>query len=127
MAQKISPLSEIRRRARELRNQMTPAEWKIWEHLSRRQIEGIKFRRQHPIGSYIVDFYSSELKLIIEVDGGTHLEQQVYDAIRTKELEHKGYKVIRFNNQEIDQNLGEVIDTIQSVCVRKIGKIKKRE
>jgi very-short-patch-repair endonuclease len=85
-------------RARELRKNPTDAERKLWAHLRLRQIGGYKFRRQHPLGPYIVDFVCIEKKLIVEVDGGQHDEKRFYDAKRDKWLEEKGFKVIRFWN-----------------------------
>jgi len=79
----------------ELRKEMTPAERKLWLHLRNDQL-GVKFRRQHAIGPYIPDFCSPKAKLIIELDGGQHLEQEEYDQKRTEYLEEQGYKVIRF-------------------------------
>ena len=107
---------ELIQRARRLRSSMTAAELKLWAELNNKQMGGIKFRRQHPIGKYIVDFYAPQRKLIIEVDGGTHLEQEEYDAIRTSYLNRKGYQVIRFSNLDIYQNLAEVLDQIRTAC-----------
>ena len=108
--------AELIQRARQLRSSMTVAELKLWAELNNKQMGGIKFRRQHPIGKYIVDFYAPQQKLIIEVDGGTHLEQEEYDAIRTSYLNQKGYQVIRFSNLDIYQNLAEVLDQIRTAC-----------
>ena len=108
--------AELIQRARQLRSSMTVAELKLWAELNNKQMGGIKFRRQHPIGKYIVDFYAPQQKLIIEVDDGTHLEQVEYDAIRTSYLNRKGYQVIRFSNLDIFQNLAEVLDQIRTAC-----------
>ncbi len=96
-------------RAGELRKESTPAERKLWAHLRNNQINGINFRRQHAIGKYIPDFCAVQEKLIIELDGSQHLEQQEYDAERTKYLEAQGYKVIRFWNNQIMNDMNGVI------------------
>ncbi len=79
-----------------------------------KQIEGGKFRRQHPIGSYIVDFCATRQKLIIEVDGSQHLEQQEKEQARTDFLEHAGYRILRFWNNEVLDDIEAVLETIQS-------------
>ncbi|MFL0682758.1 MAG: endonuclease domain-containing protein [Algoriphagus aquaeductus] len=105
---------EIHRRARELRKQMTPAEKKLWDILKGKSLSGFKFRRQHPIKKFIVDFYCHELKLVIEVDGSIHnqKDQAEYDLGRTFELEELGLKVIRFRNEEVFDLTEEVLDRI---------------
>jgi len=92
-------------RARQLRRCLTDAEGKLWSHLRARQLRGIKFRRQQPLGPYTVDFCSLDPKLVIEVDGGQHAEEVERDAIRTAALEQMGYRVIRFWNNEVLQNI----------------------
>jgi len=84
--------------ARELRQPQTPAEVKLWAHLRSRQIDGLKFRRQHPIDRFIIDFYCAEAKLCIEIDGDSHAEQAEYDQARTEYLNERGYTVMRFTN-----------------------------
>ena len=95
--------------AGELRKEPTPAERKLWAALKNEQLNGIKFRRQHAIGKYIPDFCAVQEKLIIELDGSQHLDQQEYDTERTKYLEAQGYKVIRFWNNQIMNDLNGVI------------------
>ena len=107
-------------KARELRKRLTDAEKKLWRHLRLRQIEGCKFRRQQPIGKYIVDFVCFEKKLIIELDGGHHVSQRSYDSNRTDWLEPQGYKVIRFWNNEVLGEIGVVLDVI-------VNEINRRE
>jgi len=80
-------------RAKALRMQQTEAEKMLWRHLRNRQLESCKFRRQHPIGKYIVDLVCIEKRLIIEIDGGQHMEQTEYDAVRSAFLEAQGYSV----------------------------------
>ena len=100
-------------RAREMRHPQTPAEATLWRTLRDRNLN-YKFRRQHPIDKFIVDFYCAQAKLCIELDGDTHFEpsQQEYDLARTAYLEALGYKVIRFSNQDVRYNLQSVIDEI---------------
>jgi very-short-patch-repair endonuclease len=99
-----------------LRETQTEAEELLWLALKNNQVDGYKFRRQHPISLYIADFYCHKLKLVIEIDGGYHLveEQQVLDKERTATIEFLGLKVIRFTNEEVLMKLPEVIDNIKS-------------
>jgi very-short-patch-repair endonuclease len=99
-------------KAKELRNNMTLAEKILWERLSNKQIHGFKFRRQHPIATFIADFYCHSAKLIIEVDGEIHNAQKDYDAGRAFELGELGIKVIRFRNEEIINEIDKVIEKI---------------
>lgn len=100
--------------ARFLRKSSTDAEQLLWYHLRNRRFLGIKFKRQQPLDCYIVDFISFERKLIIEIDGGQHNEKKklLKDQTRSNELERKGYKVIRFWNNEVLQNLSGVLETL---------------
>jgi very-short-patch-repair endonuclease len=97
-----------RTHAIELRKELTPAEGKLWPRIRNDQL-GVNFRRQHAIGNYIPDFCSPKAKLIIELDGSQHLEQEEYDKERTKYLEAQGYKVIRFWNNDVMNNIEGVI------------------
>ncbi len=101
--------------AKELRHTQTEAEGVLWSKLRNKQLDGIKFRRQQPLGGYIVDFVSLDKKLIIEIDGGQHSEEQAIkqDGQRTKWLENEGYRVIRFWNNDVLENLEGVIMEIQ--------------
>ena len=101
------------KRATELRNDPTEAEAKLWAYLRLKRINGSRFRRQHAIGRYVVDFCSPEAMLIIEVDGSQHLQQQEHDAERTRYLESKGYRVLRFWNTDIQNDLEGVVKRIQ--------------
>ena len=105
---------EIQNNAIELRNNATKQEKKLWQYLNKSQL-GYKFRRQQPIDRYIVDFFCSELRLIIELDGGHHNEEKNkdYDKERTKFLNKLGYKVIRIWNNDIDKNIEGVIEYIK--------------
>jgi len=101
--------------ARELRQKYTDAEKALWMKLRNRQLEGVKFRRQQPIGSYIVDFASFERSLIIEIDGGQHNEDRTKgrDEERTIRLEERGYRIIRFWNNEVLTNPEGVLEKIR--------------
>ena len=101
-------------KARELRKNMTKQEKKLWYYLRKRFLNRSRFRRQYPIGNYIVDFISREKKLIIEIDGGQHNEPEniCYDKSRTEFLNNLGYKVIRFWNNDIDTNIETVLNEI---------------
>ena len=90
-----------RGQARKLRNNPTDAEKVLWKHLRLRQVEGHKFRRQQPLGPYIVDFVCLDRKLIVEVDGGQHLEQSASDAKRTAWLEGRGFRLLRYWNDQV--------------------------
>jgi len=105
----------IRARARELRQPQTPAERVLWSRLRNRQI-GPKFRRQHLNGRYIVDFYCAEVRLAIEIDGESHVDQVEYDAERTAWLAQEGCRVIRFTNRQVYQQIDDVLAAILSVC-----------
>src|ERR1041385_2970629 len=100
----------IRQVARDLRSTMTDAEQLLWNSLRNRQLEGVKFRRQHPVGRFILDFYASQHHLAIELDGRHHDNQTAQDADRTHHLESHGYSVLRFNNEEILINLPGVLN-----------------
>lgn len=98
-------------KARELRKNLTKAESILWRHLRLRQINGHKFRRQQPIGRYIVDFVCFERRLIIEVDGGQHSEQIDYDSERDAWLETQGFRMLRFWNNQVMNEL-EAVESI---------------
>lgn len=102
-------------RAKSLRNQASPAERRLWKHLSNRQIAGYKFSRQMPVGPYFADFLCRELKLIIEIDGYSHDTQQGYDLARTKDMEDHGYRVARFSNQDVMTNVEGIVREIERV------------
>jgi len=105
---------KTRTHAIELRKELTPAERKLWALIRNDQL-GVNFRRQHAVGNYIPDFVCIEKKLIIELDGSQHLEQQEYDEERTKFLNSLGYKVIRFWNNDVMNNIDGVILAISHV------------
>ncbi len=100
-------------RARQLRKELTPAERKLWAYLRGDKLHGINFRRQHAIGNFIVDFVSIKRKLIVELDGSQHLEQAEYDVERSKYFESQGYKVIRFWNNQVENDIGGALRAIE--------------
>jgi len=102
--------------ARELRTRETLVEDLLWEELRGRRLDGLKFRRQHPVGAFVVDFCCTECRLVIELDGEIHAEQQDRDAEREAILAAAGYRVIRFPNQSIRENLPEVLAAIRSAA-----------
>jgi very-short-patch-repair endonuclease len=101
---------------RSLRQRLTPAEKVLWEALRNKQLMGLRFRCQHPVGNFILDFYCPACKLAIEVDGDVHDSQQEYDAARSRKIESYGYKVLRFRNEEVLGNLTHVLATIETVA-----------
>ncbi len=100
------------RRAAELRHNLTPAEAKLWAYLRAHRLAGAGFRRQHAIGHYVVDFCAPGKRMVIELDGNQHLDQEEYDAERTAFLVSKGYCVLRFWNKDVMSNIEEVIGAI---------------
>lgn len=101
-------------RSRELRNNATVAERKLWQHIRNRQLSGARFNRQVPIGPFICDFVARTPKLIIELDGGQHAVRTVEDERRTRFLESRGYRVLRFWNNDVLENVGGVLSVIQA-------------
>jgi adenine-specific DNA-methyltransferase len=107
----------LKTKARQLRKNQTDAEKLLWSRLRRRQVGNNKFRRQHAIGPYIVDFVCLSGKLIIELDGGQHAEQAAYDERRTAFLESEGFKVLRFWNTEVLMETEAVLEVIYKELV----------
>jgi len=101
-------------KAKVLRKSMTNAEKILWSKLRRRQLNGLLFRKQHPYGIYILDFFCHEINLAVEVDGEIHLNKIESDNERTKYLEASGITVIRFTNYDVDIRIDYVIDKIAS-------------
>jgi very-short-patch-repair endonuclease len=108
--EKLKPL------AREKRRSPTPAEDRLWQRLRNRQIEGLKFRRQHPIDRFIVDFYCVEAALVIEVDGPIHEYSPEQDAVRQEFLESLGLWVLRFTNERVMDDLDGVVAEITAAA-----------
>jgi very-short-patch-repair endonuclease len=110
--------------ARSLRQNQTDVEYLLWQKLRNRQILNFKFRRQFPIDPYIADFSCLELKLIIELDGSQHFEQAHYDNERDFYLAQRGFKVIRFWNNDVINNIEGVLEKIYLVILEITGKEK---
>lgn len=102
---------KTKHKAIQLRKESPPAERKLWSRIRNDQL-GVTFRRQHAVGNYIPDFASPKARLIIELDGSQHLEQEEYDLERTKYFESLGYTVIRFWNNDVMNRIDEVLLTI---------------
>ena len=100
-------------RAKELRRDQTPAEALLWEELRRRRFPGHRFRRQHPMGGYIADFFCHSLRLVVEIDGAVHDLQQGYDAGRDAWFRAQGYTVLRFRNEKVLGDLEGVMQVIR--------------
>ena len=105
-------MDTLRQRARKLRNSATDAEQHLWQHLRLKQLGGFKFRRQVPVAGYIADFLCHELTLIVELDGGHHVEQSAYDEQRTQILEAEGYRVLRYWNGDVFLRTSYVLEDI---------------
>ena len=116
---------DIRQKAKQLRSNSTDAERNLWAHIRNRQLEGWKFRRQLPVGQYIVDFACPELRLIIEIDGGQHAEQIHYDLGRTRFLQSKGYQVVRYWNNEVLGNIEGVLEALTLALSQRERELKK--
>jgi len=108
--------STLRQRARDLRKNSTDAERYLWYHLRANRL-GFKFKRQVPIGVYIVDFVCLEKRLIIELDGGQHMDNQTYDTKRTDWLIAHGFKVLRFWNNEVFQQTSSILEVIMTALL----------
>ena len=102
-------------RSRELRRDATPAERLLWTKISARQLRGVRFNRQFPIGPYICDFVSRGAKLVIEVDGGQHATQIGKDRARTAFIEASGYRVVRFWNNDVLEHIEGVVQQIELI------------
>lgn len=117
----IRPLKRVtnqtRRRAIRLRRESTAPEQLLWSILCRRQLGGLKFRRQHPIEPYVVDFYCASAKLVVELDGDSHEGRQSYDHQRTKHLEKLGLKIVRVTNDDVIHH----IEGVGCFIVREAG------
>jgi very-short-patch-repair endonuclease len=118
---KIHSRTYLKEKRSELRKNMSPPEARLWVELRNKKLKGYKFRRQHSIGNYIVDFYCSKAKLIIEIDGKTHLEPatQQNDFARDEYLKSMRYKVLRFDNNDILNQFEYVITDIENSLVER--------
>jgi very-short-patch-repair endonuclease len=113
---------------RNLRKQPTKAEAVLWKFLKNKQLNNLRFRRQHGIGPYIADFCHSKSATVIELDGGIHEdpEQKLYDRQREDFLNAKGYSILRFKNQEILKNLSEVLNKIEEHISKQLSTKQKK-
>ena len=107
---------ELEEAARAMRREPTEAEQVLWGALQKKQVAGLKFRRQHPVGRFVLDFYCPSIKLVVEVDGGIHDSQLERDAARTRALEAYGHQVLRFTNDEVMRNLPSVLQRISAAA-----------
>jgi very-short-patch-repair endonuclease len=105
--------SKTHQQAHKLRHNLTEPESRLWSRLRAHQLREVHFRRQHAIGKYIVDFCAPREKLIIELDGSQHLDREEIDTERTSFLASKGYRILRFWNHEVTNNLEDVIIAIE--------------
>jgi very-short-patch-repair endonuclease len=116
MSQRWRTTAAIHQHAKDLRRDQTPAERRLWAYLRGKQLGGFRFRRQHPIGSFIVDFCCLSPRLAIEIDGDSHAEQVEYDEARTAYLEECQFAVIRFTNEDVRHRLEGVLAEIMRRC-----------
>lgn len=114
--QKVS--TKMLERAKKLRREMRPTERILWKHLKANRLNGLHFRRQQVVHGYFPDFYCHQHELIVEVDGGIHELQKEYDAEREAYLFSLGFRIIRFKNEEITNNLKNVLQKIVDECKR---------
>jgi very-short-patch-repair endonuclease len=114
-------------RSRELRNSATDAERALWRYISNRQLCGVRFNRQVPMGPYICDFVARTPRLIVELDGGQHAIAADYDANRTAFLQQRGYRVMRFWNNDVLENLDGVLRVIEEALKDKPSPSPSRE
>ncbi|MCL4492250.1 MAG: DUF559 domain-containing protein [Nitrospirae bacterium] len=112
--EKIHNIKNLRENRKRLRNSLTPAEAKLWSLLKNSQLKGRKFRRQHSVGPYVLDFYCPSERLCIELDGATHFTDggYEYDTARTEYLEALGIRVMRFENADVFENTEGVLEEI---------------
>ncbi len=112
-----------KRLARSVRQAMTPAELRLWLRLRNRGLEGYRFRRQAPLGPYIVDFFCAERRLVVEVDGDQHGFDAVgmRDAIRSRWIEQQGHTILRVSNHDVTFNLDGVCIAIVNLCRRSMS------
>ena len=119
--EKVNNLTDVKDLRQGLRKTATPAEISLWQFLKKSQVEGLKFRRQHSVGEFILDFYCPEIKLGIELDGEVHNTPMAYerDMIRTKFLNQNGISVLRYHNDVVFNNAQGIIDSILHFAEKK--------
>lgn len=111
----------MRATARHLRQRMTRAETVLWQRLRGRRLAGLKFRRQHPLGGYILDFYCAASKLAVEVDGAVHAQRVEADVARDADLTARGVRVLRVSNEDVLERLEETAARIITVALSRLG------
>jgi len=116
--------AELLERAREMRHEPAPAEQKLWWCLRNRRLNGFKFRRQVPVLTYVPDFYCADCKLLVELDGDSHDGREQYDEKRTQDLMNQGYRVVRFLNTDVFDNLVAVLEAILAECEASVAERK---
>jgi very-short-patch-repair endonuclease len=116
---------EMKERRRSLRNQATETEIILWERIRKKQVLGVRFRRQFSIGNYIVDFYSPKIKLAIEIDGKSHDREskREYDATREAEIRQLGINMLRFRNHEVLDEIDKVIKKIEDALRKQMDSV----
>lgn len=114
---------ELQEAAVTLRHEMTPAELALWAFLRRRQLDGLHFRRQHPVGRFVLDFYCASARLVVDVDGGVHDEhaQQQRDCERTRILNQHGLRVLRVSNEQVLSEMPGALEKIRAACTEEMG------
>ncbi|WP_430934466.1 endonuclease domain-containing protein [Saccharicrinis sp. 156] len=105
--------TKLKQFRRHLRNNSTPAETELWKYLKNKQVNGLRFRRQHPIGNYILDFYCVQIKLAIELDGEVHVYNEEYDLKRDTFLNEQGISVLRYENKFVFEFLEQILEEIE--------------
>ena len=116
----MKPRHSLQKYAVELRNNSTDVERLLWRHLKNSQLEGVKFRRQQPIETYIADFISFDKKIVIELDGGQHAENNDYDMHRDACFIANGFTVLRFWNNDVIENIEGVLEVIRLQCLQRL-------
>lgn len=117
---------KVRKFRQRLRNSATPTEVRLWSYLRSRRLRGFKFRRQHSVGRFVLDFYCSQLRLGVEVDGGGHFTTrgQEYDAARDAWLQHFRIQVVRIPASEVNENIEGVVEYLGEVVDRRFREIQ---
>ncbi len=111
----------LKQRSRQLRNNSTLSEILMWNQLKGKKVRGCQFMRQKPIGQYIVDFYCSKLRLVIEIDGESHAGRERYDAERSEYLESLGLTVLRFADGDVKRNMEGIVRVLHDYIDRRVG------
>ena len=115
---KVNNLTDVKDLRQGLRTTATPAEIALWQFLKKSQVGGLKFRRQHSVGEFVLDFYCPEIRLGIELDGGVHKTSYTheYDEMRTRFMAENGIRVMRFDDEVVYNNIEGIIEAIKNAC-----------